>query len=224
MNIKKMLKLPLTWIATAMLVCIIVCGIIFKTHPIKVIPLCISCFVMLMQANVNRYAFLLGGLNSIIYAASAVSMQLYANALYCLIVSFPLQIFTLINWQRNTRGGRTETQKLSAKGRLLGVGIIISLWIVLYLIFSGLDSPYIVLDNTVSVLGIITTVLCLLRYSEYAILQLVGGCFSLATYIQLTADDISNVVWIIFTGYSLVCNIVSFINMNRQSKLKEKAL
>lgn len=60
MKIKRMLKLPLTWIALAMLVCIITCGIIFKTHPIKVIPLCISCFVMLLQANVNRYAFLLG--------------------------------------------------------------------------------------------------------------------------------------------------------------------
>lgn len=224
MNIKKMLKLPLMWIALAMLVCIITCGIIFKTHPIKVIPLCISCFVMLLQANVNRYAFLLGGLNSIIYAASGISMQLYANALYSFAVSFPLQIVTFINWKKNTKDGQTETKRLSAKNRALGVGMMLGLWAGLYLIFSGLDSPYMVLDNTASVLGLVTTVLCMLRYSEYAILQLVGGCFSLATYIQLTADDVSNIVWIIYTGYSLACTAISFINMSRQNRLKEKAV
>ncbi len=224
MKIKKVLKLPLTWIALAMLVCIVTCGIIFKTHPIKVIPLCISCFVMLLQANVNRYAFLFGGLNSIVYAASGISMQLYANALYSFAVSFPLQIVTFINWKKNTHGGKTETKRLSAKNRLLGVLMMLGLWAVLYLIFSRLDSPYMVLDNTASVLGLVTTVLCMLRYSEYAILQLVGGCFSLATYIQLTVDDVSNIVWIIYTGYSLVCTAVSFINMSRQNRLKEKAV
>lgn len=224
MKIKRMLKLPLMWIALAMLVCIITCGIIFKTHPIKVIPLCISCFVMLLQANVNRYAFLLGGLNSIIYAASGISMQLYANALYSFAVSFPLQMITFINWKKNTKDGQTETKRLSAKSRILGVLMMLGLWAVLYLIFSGLDSPYMVLDNTASVLGLVTTVLCMLRYSEYAILQLVGSCFSMATYIQLTVDDISNIVWIIFTGYSLACTAISFINMSRQNRLKEKAV
>lgn len=224
MKIKRVLKLPLTWIALAMLVCIITCGIVFKTHPIKVIPLCISCFVMLLQANVNRYAFLLGGLNSIIYAASGISMQLYANALYSFAVSFPLQIITFINWKKNTHNGQTETKRLSAKSRIFGVGMMLGLWAVLYLIFSGLNSPYMVLDNTASVLGLVTTVLCMLRYSEYAILQLVGSCFSMATYIQLTVDDISNIVWIIFTGYSLVCTVISFINMSRQNRLKEKAV
>lgn len=224
MKIKRMLKLPLTWIALAMLVCIITCGFVFKTHPIKVIPLCISCFVMLLQANVNRYAFLLGGLNSLIYAASSVSMQLYAGALNCIAVSFPLQVITFINWRKNTKDGQTETKRLSAKNRILGVLMMLGLWAVLYLIFSGLDSPYMVLDNTASVLGLVTTVLCMLRYSEYAILQLVGSCFSMATYIQLTADDISNIVWIIYTGYSLVCTVISFINMSRQNRLKERTL
>lgn len=224
MKIKRVLKLPLTWIALAMLICIITCGIVFKTHPIKVIPLCISCFVMLLQANVNRYAFLLGGLNSIIYAASGISMQLYANALYSFAVSFPLQMITFINWKKNTHNGQTETKRLSVKKRLFGVGMMLGLWAVLYLIFSGLNSPYMVLDNTASVLGLVTIVLCMLRYSEYAILQLVGSCFSMATYIQLTVDDISNIVWIIFTGYSLACTAISFINMSRQNRLKEKAV
>ncbi len=220
MNIKRIVKLPLTWIALGMFVCIITCGIIFKTAPIKVIPLCISCVIMFLQANVNRYAFLLGGLNSLIYAASSISMKLYVGALNCVAVSFPLQIITFINWNKNTRDGQTETKKLAFKGRLLVFGITAGLWVLLFVIFSGLDSPYIALDNTASVIGIITTVLCLLRYSEYAVLQVIGGVVSMATYIRLTMDDISNIVWIIYMGYSLVCTVVAFITMNKRSVVK----
>ena len=220
MTKNKVLKMPMFWIALGLLAVIITCGIIFKTHPIKVLPLCISCFVMFLQARVNRYAFLLGGLNSIIYAFTNILMELYSSAASAFLMSFPLQIITFINWSKNTKNGETETKKLSVKMRLGLFGGMVSLWGVLYLVFAALDSPYMVLDNTVTVLGVVTTVLCMIRYSEYAILQLIGSFISLVTYIVLTIDDISNIVWIIYTAYSLVCTVIAFITMNKRSVQK----
>ena len=203
-----------------MLSVILSCGIIFKTEPIKVIPLCISCFVMLLQSRVNRYAFLLGGLNSIIYGFSGIAMQLYSSAASAFLMSFPLQIITFINWSKNTKGGQTEIKKLSLKGRMFLFGGMVGLWGVLFLVFSNLGSPYMVLDNTSTVLGVVTSVLCMLRYSEYAIFQLVGCFISLTTYVVVTIDDISNIVWIIYTTYAAVCVIIAFIKMNKRSKAK----
>ena len=220
MNKQKLLKMPMLWIALGLLAVVIACGIIFKTHPIQVIPLCISCFVMLLQARVNRFAFLLGGLNSIIYTFASISMKLYASAASALLMSFPLQIITFINWNKNTKDGVTETKKLSTKNRLWLFGGMVGLWGLLFAVFMGLDSPYMLLDNTATVLGVVTTVLCMVRYSEYAILQLVGSCISLSTYIVMTLDDISNIVWIIYTAYSLVCTAIAFITMNKRSVQK----
>jgi nicotinamide mononucleotide transporter PnuC len=217
MTKNKVFKIPMFWTALILLVVIISCGIIFKTHPIKVLPLCISCFVMFLQARVNRYAFLLGGLNSIIYAFTNITMKMYSSAASAFLMSFPLQIITFINWSKNTKNGETETKKLSVKMRLGLFGGMVSLWGVLYIVFAALDSPYMVLDNTVTVLGVVTTVLCMIRYSEYAILQLIGSFISLVTYIVLTVDDISNIVWIIYTAYSLVCTVIAFITMNKRS-------
>ena len=44
-------------------------GILFKQSFLRMIPLYISLIVGLLQSNVNRYAPLIGGINSIIYAA-----------------------------------------------------------------------------------------------------------------------------------------------------------
>ncbi len=216
----KLLKMPMFWVALALLFTIITLGIVFKTHPIKVVPLCISCFVMFLQARVNRFAFLLGGLNSIIYGFTNITMTMYSSAANAFLVSFPLQIITFINWHKNTKNGETETKKLNTKARFGLFGGMVVFWGILFLIFSFLDSPYIILDNTITVLGFVTTALCLFRYAEYAILQLVGSCVSFVTYVIMTVDDISNIVWIIFTAYSLVCTVIAFITMNKRGVSK----
>lgn len=220
MNVKAFFKDPMKLVAFGLLVLIVTTGIILKTHPIKVIPLCISCFVMFMQSKVNRFAFLLGGLNSILYGFSSILMQLYVGAASAFLVSFPLQIITFINWNKNTQGGVTETKKLTNKGRVLLFAIMSGAWALLFIIFSGFGSPFIVLDNTASVLGVVTTVLCMIRYSEYAILQFIGNLITLALNISVSLADISNLVSIFMTIYSLVCTAIAFFRMNKRSVVK----
>ena len=73
-----------------------VTAVIFKQSVIRTIPLFVSLFIILLQTKANRFAYLLGGGNSILYAVSYVTMGLYGSALYAFCISFPLQIITFI--------------------------------------------------------------------------------------------------------------------------------
>ncbi len=221
MKIKE-LKLfePLKIYAAITFVMIAVGAVYFKLNVFKFLPLLISIAVMFLQSKVNRFAFLVGALNSVLYAIAGVYMTLYSTAAYAFFVSFPLQIITFINWNRNTHDGATETKRLNAKGRISMFAIMAGVWLILFAVFSGLGSPYLVIENTSSVIGIVTTVLCMLRYSEYAILQIVGGVIGLYLYIVMSIDDPSNLVWVVFQVYSKICTLVAFIRMNKRSTVK----
>ena len=47
---------------------IVATSIITKQHPIRVLPLFVSLFVMLYQTEARRSAYLIGGLNAALYA------------------------------------------------------------------------------------------------------------------------------------------------------------
>ncbi|MBQ8868857.1 MAG: nicotinamide mononucleotide transporter [Oscillospiraceae bacterium] len=207
-------------IAAVTFILIAVFSVIFNVNILNVLPLFISIFIMFLQSRVNRYAFLLGSINSILYAVAYFYMTLYSTALYALLVSFPIQIFTFFNWKKNTQNGRTETKSLSARARIIMFASMALVWLVFFLIFSAFNSTYLIFDNTISVIGIVTSILCAFRFSEYAILQAASTIANLILYGFMVSDDISKIVWLIFSIYSAMCSIIAFININKQSKEK----
>lgn len=191
-------------------------AIIFKQNPIKTLPLFISLYVMFLNARVSRYAFLVGGLNSTLYAVSYALMGLYANAVYAFIVSFPLQLMTFFNWKKNTSGGITELRKMTWAMRgcvLLAFAII---WPLVYFAVSSLPgADQSILDVTGTLLGILVTILSMLRFSEYAPLNLVSIAISLTTHTVIFLDDVSNITYVIFTVYSGICITSAIVRMKK---------
>ena len=196
-------------------------AVIFKQNPIKTLPLFISLIVMLLQARVSRYAFLIGGLNSILYAISYVMMGLYALAIYSFVSSFPLQIITFINWKKKTSGGVTELRKMSwgLRGLVL-LGFVI-IGIPAYFAVSAIPgASQSVLDVTGTLLGILITVLTMLRFAEYAPLNLVNVCISLATHIAIFSYDTSNITYVIYTVYSGICMVAATARIKKEIPIK----
>ena len=97
-------NLPRLCLMAVTAVLITVTGIIFRQSFIRILPLYVSLLVGLLQSRANRYASLLGGLNSILYTLVYIYLGLYASAGYALLFSFPLQIVTFILWSRRKRG------------------------------------------------------------------------------------------------------------------------
>lgn len=206
--------------ASITFVAILASAIIFKQNPIVTLPLFISLFVMFLNARVSRYAFLVGGLNSILYAVSYLFIGLYAMAINALVISFPLQIITFINWNKRTEGGITALKKMKWKWRILLSLAFVFAWVAMYVIFSLAGSPYLVLDNTAALIGITVTVLSMLRFSEYAPLNLVSVAISLVTHTVVFLDDPSNITYVIYTLYSGICIVAAMIRMNKKKMIK----
>jgi len=194
----------------------------FRLPVMRVLPLMISICVMFLQANVNRYAFLLGGLNSLLYAFAYCSMTLYTSAAYAVLFSFPLQIVTFFNWKRNSQGTETRTRSLSLKGRLLLGGAMFVSWLALCVVFSALGSRYLIWDNTTSVLGIVASILCMLRYSEYTVFQIIGSLISIMMFGAMLQDDPSQIVWLVYTIYAAICSVSALVKMTFTQRMVSK--
>lgn len=197
-------------------VLILISGIYFKQEILKMLPLFISLIIMVLSAQVNRYSLLLGSVNSLIYCYYYYTTQLYSTLAYALVVSFPLQLIAFINWSKNSKGSITELKKMSNKQRIFTFALCVTAWIALYLIFSFLGSPYIILDNTSTLFGVIITILTMLRFSEYATLQLLNGLITILLHINIMATgNLSNITYLIFSIYSYICVIMAFIRMHK---------
>ena len=194
---------------------ILATGIYFKASALKLIPLFISLIIMVLSAQVNRYALLLGSFNSLVYCYYYYTTQLYSTLAYAVLVSFPMQLIAFINWNRNSKGSETSLKKMS-KGQLVFTVIAsVASWITLYVVFALFGSPYIIVENTTTLLGVLITLLTMLRFSEYASLQLLNGLISIILHLQITANDIGNIPYLIYSIYSYICVIMAFVRMHK---------
>ena len=76
---------PLKILAFIVLIYLVFGTLFFRLHIANVLPLFFSVFIMFLQSRVNRYAFLIGALNSILYAVAYFYMTLYSSAAYALL-------------------------------------------------------------------------------------------------------------------------------------------
>lgn len=225
----------LFWLALVTTLLITGSAILFRADGIRILPLYVSMVVMVLQANVNRYAFLLGGLNSLLYALVYALNSQYSSVIFAVLVSFPLQIVTFINWNKKTENNVTELRRLSPRQMLLTLGVAAVAWgafylawdLVLGLIVNALGLKSTVggavgliklLDNSSTVVGILATVLTMLRFREYPLLQLVGTGFSLAIYTILAVQNPGQITYIIYTLYSSICVTRAYLGIRARER------
>ena len=179
---------------------------------------------MLLQTRANRFAFLVGGLNSILYAIVGLSLGLYGSFFSALFTSFPLQILTFIRWNKKSYEHSTILKRLSNKARIVGVAIATGLWLLLYMILKNLGSEYALLDNTATVIGLTGTLLSLFRYIEYSFISVVSCIINLVLYITMLSSIPGQITYVVYTLYSLVCCIISFRFMTKLYIKQQKEL
>lgn len=193
---------------TALLIA--VTGVIFKQSVLRICPLFVSLVIGLLQSRVNRFAPLLGGINSLAYAAVYVYYGLYASAMYAVVVSCPLQLVTFWNWSKRRYGESVVLKKMSGKQRGWAAAGFLACWVALFVILQIMGSSYQLWDNTITLLGILTTVLTMLAYVEYAPLMIVGCICSIGLYINMIADTPEQVTYLIYGIYTLICCVKGF--------------
>lgn len=190
-------------------------GIYTHQSALRILPLYISLFVGALQANASRYASLLGGINSILYAVVYWLLGLYASAGYALFFSFPIQVATFLRWSRHRYGSSTQFRKLSAKGRIWTLVGFFAAFGVLAWVLHKAGSSYQILDNLTSLLGILIAILTMLAYIEYTWLMLPSGVISICLHIATMAAHPAQITYLIFSLYSLVCVTKQFFRVRK---------
>lgn len=201
-----------------MLVLILTVAIMVKQKFFMTLPLLVSIFIMLLQTEVNRYAFLMGGINSIIYAVAYAYIGTYASAWYSFLFSFPLQIITFINWNKHTYKNSAVLKSLSAR-MYIAIAIMFALcWSSVFLYLFRQGNSYAMLDSASSLLGVLGTFLSMFAYKEYPYINAVGGLITIFLNVQVSMNDICRLPYLIFSIYSFVCVVIATININKLYK------
>lgn len=181
----------------------------------RVVPLYVSLFVMYLQTKASRFSFLLGGCNAAYYAAVYAFLELYGMALYSVLVASPIQIVTYIRWKKRAYKHSALLKRLSWKQRIMAVVAFAAVWGLLYVVLSGLGSGYLVLDNTVSVIGAASNMASLLYLIEFPYVQCLSLALNIVLYVDMVQTDPMQWTFLIYTTYALICALISAVYMQK---------
>lgn len=222
LNKKTLFNLPFykLVLVSITLVLITTFSIIYSEPIFKVLPLYVSVAVMIMQTFGNRYALLLGSLNSVVYAVVYFFIvKIPAAGISALAISFPLQLIGFINWSRKPYGNSTMFKKMGKKEWLLSPVVFAALWGIFWVLTVELpifESDFPLLDVTTSAFGTYVTILQLLSYIEFPYLNLVN-CF-LAAYLAveiMVSGTPGHATYVTQSIYNVICVALTAITVTK---------
>ena len=207
--------LPRLCLMAVTAILITVTGIWFHQSLIRILPLYVSLVVGILQSRANRYASLLGGMNSILYALVYIYLGLYASAGYAILFSFPLQIMTFILWSRRKQGESTRFRKMSWRCRVAVLLGYLACFVILRAVLQAAGSNYQLLDNLTSLTGILISALTMFAFVEYTWLMLPSGILSIVLNLSTMQTNPEQITYVIFSFYSIICVSIQFFRVRK---------
>ncbi len=207
-------------------VLLIFTGITYGQSFFRILPLFNSLFIALLQSRVHRLAPLLGGLNCFLYAVVYFHYTLYGSAAYVFFVAGPVQLVTFFRWRKRPFGNSTILRRMSFKTRLTASGICALAFALLYVILGFFGSEYMLLDNALTLIGILISFLTMFAYVEYTFLNVISTFMNIILYARMMQSFPEQITFFIFYIYSFICAVKAFIHIQRiyntQKELSQK--
>lgn len=220
-------KLWIDYIPAALAAVLIIFFAILKEQSIiKTLPTLITLAVQILLARTSRFAFLLGGANSVLYAISYYSEPLYFSAFFALFISMPIQIYSYFNWKKNSNGDAPNIMSLPFYLKITTVIGIIITWIAFWkLLGNRIPSyQYPAIDSLIFTIGIITTVLSAIRFVDAQYFCIVSSTLSLVLWIMIVMKSPENINYVIIALYNLFRGVEITIAWSKRCHKNEKNL
>ena len=177
---------------------------------LRTLPLYISLVVGLLQSRVSRYAPLIGSFNSLLYAYVYYYFGLMAMAAYALFFSCPLQLITFLQWHKRAYKHSTVFRCMTTKQRIWTTVACVATWLVTYAILKAIGSNYKLLDNTISLFGILISILTMFAFIEYTYLIIISSLISIGLHAYMMIEQPEQITYLIFSIYSFICIVRGF--------------
>lgn len=215
-------------LALAVFIALLTTGIITKQLFIKMLPCFISLAVLFLSANANRYAYLLGGINSLIYSIGFYMEGLYGSVAQSVIAGFLFQILIFFRWKKYSvkNSKTTKLREFNLTWKILSVAITVAVSAGVSLILKSLNGSNTFLDSMVFVMGLVGTALIYFGYVDQWIYTGICGVITLLIWIIKIQSDISAITYLIYSIYNLIKIVEGFIkwhNIYKQQKTDKEA-
>lgn len=208
---------------------IIVFAILREQSFIKTLPTLITLVVQMLMVKANRFAFLLGGTNALLYGVANYTEGLYFSLASAVLISAPIQYYSFFSWSKNSHGGQAELKFMKKSCLAAVIALSLAGWMGCYFglswLFEGQSYP--LLDTYIFVMGITVSFLAAWRYIESQYLNIISTILGLGLWILLTLRDPSNFNYVIINVYNLYRIIqasVSWTKKYYQSKKEKEKL
>ena len=181
---------------------------------IATLPTLITLVVLIMSVRANRYAFLVGASNSVLYGIAYIIEGVYFSAASALLVSIPIQIFSFFIWSRH-KTGKTSSELIRMKWwqLIIATVAILPAWAGCYFgisCFIGGNQP--LLDSLTFVLGILISVLVAFRFIEGQYFNAISCVIALVMWIMICIESPNNVNFLIISFYNLFRTVQATVN------------
>lgn len=206
-------------------VLLITFAIINRQPFFKTLPTVITLWIRVLLSKANRFSFLIGGMNCILYGISYFDDGLYFSFLNCVLFSAPIQIYSFFSWSKKLTANRhTELKNFNMRHWLLTAVITLAGWSVCYFGLGSLFADALLpsLDALVFTLEIIVWVLIALRFvnSQYicTVLNLINVCM----WTLICLDNPGRIPYLVISFYNLYMTVKAAIFWTKQYRNDQK--
>jgi nicotinamide mononucleotide transporter PnuC len=178
----------------------------------------VTLIVQLLLARANRFAFLLGGTNALIYGISYFDEGLYFSVISAILISAPIQIYSFFNWsKKQTSANHTELKTLSTKMRIAVLIATVAAWLTILFGFSGLfkNAQLPAFDSFGFVAGTVVSILAAFRFVESQYISAFSCCLHIIMWIIICTSNPSNINYLIISVYNLFMVVKAAINWTK---------
>ena len=88
-------------------------------------------------------------------------------------------------------------------------------------VLNLLDSNYQLLDSSLTLVGILVSILSMLCYMEYAYVNLLTGLLSIILYSLMLKESPEQITYLIFNIYCTICLIISVIKIHKIYRIQQ---
>ncbi len=172
---------------------------------LKTLPTLVTLVVQLLLVRVNRFAFLLGGTNAIVYGISYLSEGLYFSVISSILISAPIQYFSFFRWSKKQTKSARVLRYLPIGKLLLVLLVTVAGWLGCHFALSPFfeSASYPLLDSFLFAMGITVSLLAAFGFIESQYMNILSCALNVILWSLLTVQNPQNFNYIIISFYNL---------------------
>jgi len=106
-------------------------------------------------------------------------------------------------------------KKMSARTRVIAGILCVLSFFAMQAILNIFGSEYMLLDNGLTLIGILISFLTMFAYVEYTFLNVISTFMNIILYARMMASYPEQITFLIFYVYSFLCAVKAFIYVQR---------